>query len=159
MTVLDNVKLAMNKSVHYSALAAVLPRAAFVLPRTAHTGGSDKLAEVVGLADKQSTLAKNLPYGQQRAGNRPRAGCEAEDLIPRRGRRHRIRETTELTELIHQIKEQFKLTVVLIEHDMSLVMKICERIYVMDYGRVHRARHAGRNQKQPPRHRGVFGED
>ena len=44
-------------------------------------------------------------------------------------------ETTELTELIHQIKEQFNLTVVLIEHDMSLVMKICERIYVLDYGK------------------------
>ena len=44
-------------------------------------------------------------------------------------------DTPELTELIHQIKEQFNLTVVLIEHDMSLVMKICERIYVLDYGK------------------------
>ena len=44
-------------------------------------------------------------------------------------------ETTELTELIHQIKDQFNVTIVLIEHDMSLVMNICERIYVLDYGK------------------------
>ena len=45
-------------------------------------------------------------------------------------------ETAELTELIHKIKEDFNLTVILIEHDMSLVMTICERIYVLDYGKL-----------------------
>ena len=44
-------------------------------------------------------------------------------------------ETADLTTLIHQIKDQFNLTIVLIEHDMSLVMNICERIYVLDYGK------------------------
>ena len=45
-------------------------------------------------------------------------------------------ETKELTELIQWIREKFDLTVLLIEHDMSLVMKLCERIYVLDYGTV-----------------------
>lgn len=44
-------------------------------------------------------------------------------------------ETADLTALIHQIKDQFNVTIVLIEHDMSLVMNICERIYVLDYGK------------------------
>ena len=44
-------------------------------------------------------------------------------------------ETADLTKLIYQIKNDFKITIVLIEHDMSLVMKICERIYVLDYGK------------------------
>ena len=45
-------------------------------------------------------------------------------------------ETKELTELIQWIREKFDLTILLIEHDMSLVMKLCERIYVLDYGTV-----------------------
>ena len=45
-------------------------------------------------------------------------------------------ETKELTELIDYIREKYKLTVILIEHDMSLVMKICERIYVLNYGKM-----------------------
>ena len=45
-------------------------------------------------------------------------------------------ETAELTELIHKIRDEFGVTILLIEHDMSLVMKLCERIYVLDYGRL-----------------------
>ena len=125
MTVLDNVKLAMNKSVSYSTVEQrVLEEAV-------------KLLEVVGLAEKQTTLAKNLPYGQQRKLEIARALAAKPKILfldePAAGMNPQ--ETTELTELIHQIKEQFNLTVVLIEHDMSLVMKICERIYVLDYGK------------------------
>ena len=92
------------------------------------------------MAEKQTTLAKNLPYGQQRKLEIARALAAKPKILfldePAAGMNPQ--ETTELTELIHQIKEQFNLTVVLIEHDMSLVMKICERIYVLDYGNMHR---------------------
>ena len=137
MTVLDNVKLAMNKSVNYSTLAAILRLPSYYREEQRVLEEAVKLLEVVGLAEKQTTLAKNLPYGQQRKLEIARALAAKPKILfldePAAGMNPQ--ETTELTELIHQIKEQFNLAVVLIEHDMSLVMKICERIYVLDYGK------------------------
>ena len=137
MTVLDNVKLAMNKSVNYSTLAAILRLPSYYREEQRVLEEAVKLLEVVGLAEKQTTLAKNLPNGQQRKQEIARALAAKPKILfldePAAGMNPQ--ETTELTELIHQIKEQFNLTVVLIEHDMSLVMKICERIYVLDYGK------------------------
>ena len=137
MTVLDNDKLAMNKSVNYSTLAAILRLPSYYREEQRVLEEAVKLLEVVGLAEKQTTLAKNLPYGQQRKLEIARALAAKPKILfldePAAGMNPQ--ETTELTELIHQIKEQFNLTVVLIEHDMSLVMKICERIYVLDYGK------------------------
>ena len=137
MTVLDNVKLAMNKSVKYSTLATILRLPSYYREEQRVLEEAVKLLEVVGLAEKQTTLAKNLPYGQQRKREIARALAAKPKILfldePAAGMNPQ--ETTELTELIHQIKEQFNLTVVLIEHDMSLVMKICERIYVLDYGK------------------------
>ena len=137
MTVLDNVKLAMNKSVKYSTLAAIPRLPSYYREEQRVLEEAVKLLEVVGLAEKQTTLAKNLPYGQQRKLEIARALAAKPKILfldePAAGMNPQ--ETTELTELIHQIKEQFNLTVVLIEHDMSLVMKICERIYVLDYGK------------------------
>ena len=137
MTVLDNVKLAMNKSVSYSTLAAILRLPSYYREEQRVLEEAVKLLEVVGLAEKQTTLAKHLPYGQQRKLEIARALAAKPKILfldePAAGMNPQ--ETTELTELIHQIKEQFNLTVVLIEHDMSLVMKICERIYVLDYGK------------------------
>lgn len=137
MTVLDNVKLAMNKSVRYSALSAILRLPSYYREEQRVLDEATALLEVVGLAEKKRVLAKNLPYGQQRKLEIARALAAKPKILfldePAAGMNPQ--ETTELTELIHQIKEQFNLTVVLIEHDMSLVMKICERIYVLDYGK------------------------
>lgn len=88
MTVLDNVKLAMNKSVSYSTLAAILRLPSYYREEQRVLEEAVKLLEVVGLAEKQTTLAKNLPYGQQRKLEIARAlGGEAEDSVPRRTRR------------------------------------------------------------------------
>ena len=81
---------------------------------------------------------KNLPYGEQRRLEIARALATSPKILfldePAAGMNPQ--ETAELTELIHKIKEDFNLTVILIEHDMSLVMTICERIYVLDYGKL-----------------------
>lgn len=81
---------------------------------------------------------KNLPYGQQRRLEIARALATRPKLLlldePAAGMNPQ--ETKELTDMIRWIRDEFKLTILLIEHDMALVMKICERIYVLDYGKI-----------------------
>lgn len=84
------------------------------------------------------TLAKNLPYGQQRRLEIVRALATEPKILfldePAAGMNPQ--ETAELTQLIRKIKEEFNITIMLIEHDMSLVMEVTERIYVLEYGRL-----------------------
>lgn len=82
--------------------------------------------------------AKNLPYGQQRRLEIARALAAHPKLLlldePAAGMNPQ--ETKELMNLIAFIREKFNLTILLIEHDMSLVMGVCERIYVLDHGQL-----------------------
>ncbi len=81
-------------------------------------------------------MAKNLPYGEQRRLEIARALATNPSLLlldePAAGMNPN--ETSMLTDLIKWIWKEYGLTILLIEHDMSVVMKICERIYVLDYG-------------------------
>ena len=98
---------------------------------------TEELLRVVGLYEKRDERASNLPYGEQRRLEIARALAADPKILfldePAAGMNPQ--ETADLTALIHQIKDQFNVTIVLIEHDMSLVMNICERIYVLDYGK------------------------
>jgi branched-chain amino acid transport system ATP-binding protein len=80
--------------------------------------------------------AKNLPYGEQRRLEIARALATKPQLLlldePAAGMNPQ--ETGDLTKMIRWIREDFSLTVLLIEHDMSLVMDLCERMYVLEYG-------------------------
>jgi branched-chain amino acid transport system ATP-binding protein len=97
-----------------------------------------ELLSIFDLEDKEETLAKNLPYGQQRRLEIVRALATNPKILfldePAAGMNPQ--ETAELTKLIRQIQKDFGLTIVLIEHDMNLVMDVCERIYVLEYGQV-----------------------
>lgn len=97
---------------------------------------ADRLLEIFKLSNKKYELAKNLPYGEQRHLEIARALATKPSLLlldePAAGMNPF--ETAALTEIIGWIRKEFDLTILLIEHDMSLVMKICERIYVLDYG-------------------------
>ena len=90
------------------------------------------------MADKAHLLAKNLPYGEQRRLEIVRALATEPKLLfldePAAGMNPQ--ETAELTDLIYQIQKEFQLTIILIEHDMNLVMDVCQRIYVLEYGQV-----------------------
>lgn len=138
LSVLDNVKIAFHKDVDYKLINAVLRTPSF------HKGEKDieakalKCLEIFNLADKKDEIASSLPYGEQRRLEIARALATNPKLLildePAAGMNPQ--ETQELMELILWIKKQFSLSILLIEHDMSLVMGVCERIYVLDYGQV-----------------------
>ena len=97
-----------------------------------------ELLAIFDLDVKQASLAKNLPYGEQRRLEIVRALATKPKILfldePAAGMNPQ--ETAELTALIKQIQQQFNITILLIEHDMSLVMNVTERIYVLEYGRL-----------------------
>ena len=97
-----------------------------------------ELLEIVGLADVAHEQATSLPYGKQRRLEIARAlATEPERLLldePAAGMNPQ--ETDELSAFIRQIKEQFDLSILVIEHHMDLVMEISDRIYVLDFGKV-----------------------
>ncbi|MPN51550.1 Vitamin B12 import ATP-binding protein BtuD [bioreactor metagenome] len=137
LTVIDNVKVGMHQSIHYGSLAAITRLGRYYREEAKVQQKTIDLLKIMELDHKAGYLAKNLPYGEQRKLEIARALATDPTILfldePAAGMNPQ--ETSELTTLIKKIKEQFQLTVVLIEHDMSLVMNLCERIYVLDYGR------------------------
>lgn len=136
LTVLDNVKIAMHQNTKYGFISGILHLPSYMKEEKRITEESLKLLEIFKLAGKKDEFAKNLPYGEQRHLEIARALATNPELLfldePAAGMNPA--ETAELTNLIEWLREKYKLTVILIEHDMSLVMKICERIYVLDHG-------------------------
>lgn len=138
MTVLENVKVAMHKNVRYGTIVAILRLPSYYSEEKWVEEKACELLKEVGLYSKRNEMATNLPYGEQRRLEIARALAIQPKILfldePAAGMNPQ--ETADLTKLIHHIREKYKLTVILIEHDMSLVMNICERIYVLDYGKM-----------------------
>lgn len=136
LTVFDNVRIAMHKNVKYGLLSSFLHLPSYHREEKRIREATMELLKIFKLDGKKDEYAKNLPYGEQRHLEIARALATNPSLLlldePAAGMNPA--ETAQLTELIKWIKEKFNLTILLIEHDMSLVMKICERIYVLDYG-------------------------
>jgi len=138
LTVLDNVKIAMNNEARYGLFGALTRLNGFFKSEEAIDKKAREFLKEVSLDDLAMAQAKNLPYGKQRQLEIARALATGAKLIfldePAAGMNPH--ETQALTKFIKEIKEKMELTVVLIEHDMSLVMEICERIFVLDYGKL-----------------------
>lgn len=138
LTVLDNVRIALHKDVQYPLLSAVFRAPGFFRGEADIQEKADQILEIFNLEDKRNEIACNLPYGEQRRLEVARALATNPRLLildePAAGMNPQ--ETAELMELIRSIRQQFNLTILLIEHDMSLVMGVCERIYVLDYGQI-----------------------
>lgn len=138
LTVLDNVRIAMNQNISYGILSGLLHLPSFRREEKRIREESLQLLDIFSLGGKAQELAKNLPYGEQRRLEIVRALATRPVLLlldePAAGMNPA--ESAQLTETIAKLRRDFDLTVLLIEHDMSVVMKICERIYVMDYGKV-----------------------
>ena len=136
LTVLENVKVAMNMYMHYSLASSILRLPRFWREEADIEEKAYELLDIVHLKDKADFIAENLPYGQQRRLEIARALATGMKLLlldePAAGMNPT--ETAELLDIINVIRDKFHISVLLIEHDMSLVMKICERIQVIDYG-------------------------
>lgn len=136
MSVIDNVKAAMGSKLSYGLFHAVFRTPAYWREEKALTERAKELLQIVHLDGKEDYEADNLPYGQQRRLEIARALATDMKLLlldePAAGMNPT--ETEELLDIINLIRNEFKISVLLIEHDMSLVMKICERIQVLDFG-------------------------
>ncbi len=138
LTVLDNVKIACSYHVKYTLSEAILRIGRYGPEEDAVTQEALHMLKIFHMDDKKDELAKNLPYGQQRRLEIARALAARPKLLlldePAAGMNPQ--ETHELMEMIDWIRKEFQLTILLIEHDMSLVMGICERIYVLEFGKI-----------------------
>lgn len=138
MTVLENVKVAIHRNIRYGVISAILRLPKYYSEERWVEEKACEYLKEVGLYAKRNELSVNLPYGEQRKLEIARALAIQPKILyldePAAGMNPQ--ETADLTALIHRIRKKYGLTVILIEHDMSLVMKICERIFVLDYGKL-----------------------
>lgn len=138
LSVLDNVKVANHSKAKHSIVSSILRLPSHFSGEKEMEEKSLELLEIFQLHKLKDEVAKNLPYGQQRRLEIARALAAGPKLLlldePAAGMNPQ--ETHELMNLIAFIREKFDLTILLIEHDMNLVMGICERIYVLDHGQL-----------------------
>ncbi|MBL7557401.1 MAG: ABC transporter ATP-binding protein [Bdellovibrionaceae bacterium] len=136
LTVLENVLIANHQHVKYSWMDALLLNDSFQKEEKQITDKAKEILHIFGLSNKIDERSANLPYGEQRKLEIVRALMTEPKMIlldePAAGMNHS--ETHSLMELIAKIRKEFNLTVLLIEHDMKLVMGICEQIFVLDHG-------------------------
>jgi branched-chain amino acid transport system ATP-binding protein len=138
LTVEDNVRIALHAGRTAGPLDVLFRLPRFYADETRMIARTFELLGLFKIDHKKHELARNLPYGEQRKLEIVRALAANPSLLlldePAAGMNPQ--ETGELMELISFIRKEFHLTILLIEHDMHLVMGICERILVLDYGRV-----------------------
>ena len=138
LTVLDNVRVAYHPHASYNVFDGILRSGRFGRGEKEMTDRALQFLSVFGLEKYQDSLAANLPYGEQRRMEIARALATEPDLLlldePAAGMNPG--EIVELMDLIHFIRDRFDLTILLIEHQMRVVMGICEWITVIDFGEI-----------------------
>ena len=136
LTVLDNVRVAAYTQVGYNPIEALLHLGRFGKEELRNIDEAMDLLAVFQMESYADELSKNLPYGLQRRLEIARAMATHPKLLlldePAAG--INPNEIMQLMEFIQWIRKEFKLTIILIEHQMRLVMGICERIKVLDFG-------------------------
>lgn len=136
LSVLQNVLAGMHLRLGHSFAAAMLGTAGYERTERAMHTHAEELLDIVGLLRFKSEKAGSLPYGLQRRLEIARALATQPRLVlldePAAGMNPQ--EVAELTRFIKEVRDRFDLTVLVIEHHMSLVMGLCERIAVLNYG-------------------------
>ncbi len=138
MTVEDNVRIGLHNQVRYSTAAGILRLPSYWKQEKAQHEKALDLLSIFDMQDMADVQAGSLPYGAQRRLEIVRALATNPKLLlldePAAGMNPH--ETEELMENIIKIRDQFQIAIMLIEHDMNLVMGICEGICVLNYGRI-----------------------
>jgi branched-chain amino acid transport system ATP-binding protein len=138
LSVLDNVRIAYHPHCGYSFFDGVFRSKNYAIKEDELTERAMQFLEIFKLDKLYNELSKNLPYGEQRRLEIARALATNPKLLlldePAAGMNPA--EIVRLMDMIHFIRERFNLTILLIEHQMRVVMGICERITVMDFGEV-----------------------
>ena len=138
MSALDNVKVGMHNNIKCSFLSSLLHLPSYYKAEKESTAKAMELLEFMGLADVAHVKAGSLPYGVQRRLEIVRALATNPSIIlldePAAGMNPS--ETTDLMHQIRRIRDTFHIAIFLIEHDMNLVMNVCETIAVVNYGRI-----------------------
>jgi len=138
MSALDNVKVGMHNSIKCSFVSSLLRLPPYFKAEKDAQKRAMELMDFMGLADVADAKAGSLPYGVQRRLEIVRALATDPSIIlldePAAGMNPS--ETAELMEQIRHIRDTFQIAIFLIEHDMNLVMNVCEGIVVVNYGRI-----------------------
>ena len=138
LSVLDNVKMALNSSMKYNTFEAIFRLPRFWKEEKEITDRALDLLDIFDMAEMANVISGNLSYGQQRKLEIARALATNPKLLlldePAAGMNPN--ETRELMKTISFIRNKFEISILLIEHDMDLVMGICERLYVLNFGKV-----------------------
>lgn len=138
LTVQENVMVGLHNQITYPTLAGIFKLPSYRKAEKEMRERSMELLEVFDLQEEANTLASNLPYGKQRKLEIARAMATNPKLLlldePAAGMNPN--ETIELMETIRFVRDHFKMTILLIEHDMKLVSGICENLTVLNFGHV-----------------------
>jgi len=138
MSVIDNVKVGLSERFKYSTLEGILHVGRYKKVEKQIDDEAMRLLKVFDLDGERDTLASNLPYGKQRKLEIVRAMATDPKLLlldePAAGMNPN--ETKELMETIALVRKEFEMTILLIEHDMKLVSGICEKLTVLNFGKV-----------------------
>lgn len=138
LTMLDNVKVGLHEHYKYSTLAGILRLPSYYRVEKQMNEKAMELLKVFDLDQEADFLASNLPYGKQRKLEIARALATEPKLLlldePAAGMNPN--ETQELMDTIRFVRDNFDMTILLIEHDMKLVSGICEELTVLNFGRV-----------------------
>ena len=138
LSVLDNVKVGLHNQYHYSTIEGILRLPKYFKVEKEMNEKAMELLKVFDLDKEADFLASNLPYGKQRKLEIARALATNPKLLlldePAAGMNPN--ETKELMETIRFVRDNFDMTILLIEHDMKLVSGICEELTVLNFGQV-----------------------
>lgn len=137
LSVKDNIRVSFGVHLKSGFFSSVLQTGSFIKEEKSFDKRIDELLEMFNLLSVRNEEAISLPYGDQRKVEIVRALATSPKLLlldePAAGMNPK--EKSDLMKLIREVKEKFKISILLIEHDMKVVMGICERIYVLEYGK------------------------